>query len=230
MRTDCIYCSCSKGRWGSCCTDGKCKARFREEGDGSLPLPALRPGEPGYKQPPLINVSRYKFVMIDILHMYLRVTDQFLVRCCYFMDKRQIDEFMCVCRHHNLSTFHLRDENGKLRFSNLDKAKREKMKVAEQVTVLGSLPRLACATHGVPWERTAAFHLEGRLVHQLPSEVYKVCWGRQLTRMFGGRSSCFEGCTRWYAEDRIHLPPPPGVLQAGRLVRVPSLAQDVGSG
>lgn len=81
------------------------------------------------------------------------------------------------------------------------------LRMAEQVTVLGPLPRLACETPGVPWERTAAFHLERRLVHQLPSEVYKVCWGRQLTRKFGGRSSCFEGCSRWYAEDRIHLSP-----------------------
>ncbi|KAF0306886.1 hypothetical protein FJT64_021708 [Amphibalanus amphitrite] len=49
------------------------------------------------------------------------------VRCCNFMDKRQIGEFLAVCQHHKLSAFHLRDENGKLRFSNLDKSKREKM-------------------------------------------------------------------------------------------------------
>ncbi|XP_043202959.1 uncharacterized protein LOC122370995 [Amphibalanus amphitrite] len=126
-RDVCIYCSCNKGRWGACCADGKCQARFRQAPDGSIALPALRPSDPGYKQPPLVDITRYKFVIIDILHLYLRVTDQLFVRCCNFMDKRQIGEFLAVCQHHKLSAFHLRDENGKLRFSNLDKSKREKM-------------------------------------------------------------------------------------------------------
>ena len=93
----------------------------------SIALPALRPSDPGYKQPPLVDITRYKFVIIDILHLYLRVTDQLFVRCCNFMDKRQIGEFLAVCQHHKLSAFHLRDENGKLKFSNLDKSKRENM-------------------------------------------------------------------------------------------------------
>ena len=43
------------------------------------------------------------------------------------MAKRALDEFIVVCRHHKISSFNLRDENGSLRFSNLSRAKREKM-------------------------------------------------------------------------------------------------------
>ena len=97
-----------------------------ETPDG-IRLPRLNPGDPGYKQPPLVNVDRYRFVMIDILHLFLCVTDQLFVRSCGFMAKRQVDEFLVLCRHHKVTSFNLRDENGTFRFSNLCEAKRENM-------------------------------------------------------------------------------------------------------
>ena len=67
-RDACIYRMCLKDRWGTCCSDSKCATRFVSAPAGIV-LPRLRPRDPGYKQPPLVNVERYKFVVIDILHM-----------------------------------------------------------------------------------------------------------------------------------------------------------------
>ena len=124
-RDCCIYCSCSKGRWGRCCEDGKCVGRYVTK--GGLTLPPLQPGDPGYKQPPLIDVTLYRFVIIDVLHMFLRVTDQMFSRACGFMSRGQLDQFMIECRHIGLKSFHLKDDNDGLKFSNLDKRKRERM-------------------------------------------------------------------------------------------------------
>ena len=124
-RDVCLFCSCDKNRWGSCCEDGKCALRYREASDGTLTLPTLLPSDAGYKQPPLVDMSKYKFVIIDILHLYLRVTDQIFVRSCNFIAKRQLAEFFNICRSQQICSFNIRDENGSLRFSNLDKAKRE---------------------------------------------------------------------------------------------------------
>ena len=43
------------------------------------------------------------------------------------MAKRQLDELVVVCRHHNIGSFNLRDENGRLRFPNMCRVKRESM-------------------------------------------------------------------------------------------------------
>ena len=63
--------------------------------------------------------------------------------------------------------------------------------ITEKVIVLGPLPRLSGEVSGARWERTSAFHLERRLLHQLPQEVCFVPLGRQLTKMWAGRHSCF---------------------------------------
>ena len=125
-RDVCVYCTCAKNRWGMCCSDGKCANRHLQASDGIF-LPKLSPGDPEYKRPPLANLARYRFVMIDLLHLYLRITDQLFVRSCNLMCKRQLDEFIGVCRHHNVQSFNLRDENGTLKFSNLDRMKRDKL-------------------------------------------------------------------------------------------------------
>ena len=75
-RDVCIYRTC-KNRWELCCKDGKCRVRYVEKPNGSFHLPTLKPSDAGYKRPPLVNLGLYKFVITDILHAYLRITDQF---------------------------------------------------------------------------------------------------------------------------------------------------------
>ena len=75
-RDVCLYCTCTKERWGTCCYDGKCTTRHVRTSDGIL-LPSLSRGKPGYKQPPLANAPKY------VTKLCLRAACRFesLLRC-----------------------------------------------------------------------------------------------------------------------------------------------------
>ena len=126
-RDVCVYCTCCKSRWELCCKDNKCCVRYVRISDGSYQLQNLRPSDAGFKRPPLVNMSLYKFVITDILHAYLRITDHLFVKSCNLMPPFKLAEFVDVCRHNGIKAFSIRDENGALRFSNLDKRNREKI-------------------------------------------------------------------------------------------------------
>lgn len=79
------------------------------------------------------------------------------------------------------------------------------LEVAEDVLVLGPLPRLSGEAMGTRWEQTAAFHLERRLHHQLPKDVRLIRLGRQLTRKASGRYCCIKKCDVWYQKDGVHM-------------------------
>ena len=77
----------------------------------------------------------------------------------------------------------------------------------ENVLVLGPLPRLSGEMPGLRWERSAAFHLERRLSHQLPAAAKFIPLGRQLTKKLHNRYSFRPECAVWYAADGTHLSP-----------------------
>ncbi|KAF0294530.1 hypothetical protein FJT64_007817 [Amphibalanus amphitrite] len=81
-----------------------------------------------------------------------------------------------------------------------------RLKSADQVIVLGPLPRLAGEMHGVTWEYTAAYHLERTLV-KLDTEAKIVPLGRALTRKISKNRHGLKGCEGWYLPDGIHLSP-----------------------
>ena len=76
---------------------------------------------------------------------------------------------------------------------------------ADRIFVLGPLPRLSGEVTGTRWEQTAAFHLERRLHHQMPAEVYFIRWGRQLLKKSLERYSCIPDCQVWFQADGTHL-------------------------
>ena len=76
---------------------------------------------------------------------------------------------------------------------------------ADNVTVLGPLPRLSCDLIGLHWQVSAAYHLERKLLHRLPAQATFVTLGRQLTRKLAGRHSFTPRCLGWYRGDRTHL-------------------------
>ena len=77
---------------------------------------------------------------------------------------------------------------------------------AEEVLVLGPLPRLAGELVGVTWETTAAYHLERTLCKlDLQANCRIVPLGRSLTRKMGRKRRGLKGTEQWYKEDGIHL-------------------------
>ena len=84
---------------------------------------------------------------------------------------------------------------------------RRLMRVAERVLVLGPLPRYGAELSGTPWICTAAYHLERRLLHQLPRQVRVVPLGRQLCRKNHGDYAIGVKCASWFARDRVHISP-----------------------
>ena len=76
--------------------------------------------------------------------MFLRVTDQMFSRACGFMSKGQIQAYMIECRHIGPMSFHLKNDNGGLKFSNLDKRKRERM--MQDIFLIGVLYTLTHAS------------------------------------------------------------------------------------
>ena len=97
-RNACIFCKCSKERWALCGADNKCDFRgeIRESNDGIV-LPKLKAGDPGFKNEPLISSELFDGVILDVMHLYLRVTDAIFSRAVAKMSKKGIQDFFSVC-------------------------------------------------------------------------------------------------------------------------------------
>ena len=79
------------------------------------------------------------------------------------------------------------------------------MPLAEQVVVLGPLPRPDGEVMNNRWERTAAYKLDRLLKRQLPTGVVCVhSLGRLLLRKYHQRYSVTPECDEWFRDDRIH--------------------------
>lgn len=126
----CIYCECHKSRWHLCSVDDKCKPRYRSR-NGKLVLPPLTSGKPGYAREPLLSTDLYEFVIIDILHLYLRVTDQILCYTCSLMDKSGQEQFVDFCCKMGANRFKLRimdrDDSSSIKISSLTGPNRKKI-------------------------------------------------------------------------------------------------------
>ena len=78
--------------------------------------------------------------------------------------------------------------------------------VADEVLVLGPLPRLAGEIPGLTWESTAAYHLERTLMKEdLHHNCQIVPLGRSLTRKMGRSRRGLKGTEQWFGRDHIHL-------------------------
>ena len=87
----------------------------------------------------------------------------------------------------------------------LSKAAEELVAALPKALVLGPLPRLGGEAGGAKWETTAAFHLERRLLHCLPTSARFVPMGRHLTIRRRGRQECPVACKPWFHADGVHL-------------------------
>ena len=77
-------------------------------------------------------------------------------------------------------------------------------RLAEEVLVLGPLPRLAGEIAEASWESTAAFHLERTLL-KLEVKFQFITLGRALTRKMGRNRHGLRGCETWFHTDGVHL-------------------------
>ena len=78
--------------------------------------------------------------------------------------------------------------------------------LADHITVLGPLPRLAGEVAEATWESTAAYHCERTLMRMEASAKF-VPLGRCLTRKISKNRHGLKGCAKWYMPDGIHLSP-----------------------
>ena len=79
-------------------------------------------------------------------------------------------------------------------------------RAADNVTILGPLPRLAGEVWGATWESTAAYHLERTLLKEgLHEHAVIIPLGRALTRKMGKRRQGLKGCEQWFCPDGVHL-------------------------
>ena len=138
----CIYCECHKSRWHMCTMDSGCKPRYYTNGDGKLVLPSLVQGKPGFAREPLLKSDAYEFVMIDILHLYLRISDQILVAACGLMGEKGRELFAEFCVENGANRFKLRqtdkDDASKIKISSLTGPNRRKILPALSVIKLRS--------------------------------------------------------------------------------------------
>ncbi|CAM1329199.1 Uncharacterised protein g9939 [Pycnogonum litorale] len=118
-RDVCIYCSCDKARWHLCCQDEKCKPCYNQS-KNKIALPSLQPSDPGYKRKPLIDIGKYKFVIVDTLHAYLRITDQLFSRTVCAMSKKNVSVFLNECGTAGIPGFKLHDAVHGFKFSLLN--------------------------------------------------------------------------------------------------------------
>ena len=95
-RDVCIYCSCLKDRWALCGVDGHCQARYSIE-NGVMKLPSLKQGDAGFKNQPLIQSELFHGIIIDVMHLFLRVSDAIFSRACLLMSKKGIELFLQIC-------------------------------------------------------------------------------------------------------------------------------------
>ena len=77
---------------------------------------------------------------------------------------------------------------------------------ADDVVVLGPLPRLAGEVVAATWESTAGFHLERTLL-KLEVGCRLVMLGRALTRKMRRSRHGLVGCQQWFEPDGVHLSP-----------------------
>ena len=101
----CIYCSCSKENWLRCGTS--CKPRYKRDASGKYFLPKLKRTDPGYAREPLIESDKFEFVILDMLHLYLRVSDQILSRACSLMSSDGRAAFVEFCCKNGANRFKL---------------------------------------------------------------------------------------------------------------------------
>ena len=77
---------------------------------------------------------------------------------------------------------------------------------ADDVLVLGPLPRLAGEAGGEIWGKTAAFHAERTLLHT--EGVRLIPLGRALTKKVSrNKHGLNQACEVWFQEDGVHLTP-----------------------
>ena len=79
---------------------------------------------------------------------------------------------------------------------------------ADEVVILGPLPRLAGDLYGCTWNSTAAYKLERTLICNGPGDIATiVTLGRLLTRKMGRKRNGLKGCEMWFRSDGVHLSP-----------------------
>ena len=124
-RDVCIYCRCSKERWAKCGVDRKCSPRYVVQ-EGVVQLSVLKPGDPGYKNEPLISAELFHGIIIDVMHLFLRVSDAIFSRAVTLMSKKGIVLFLEVC---GVKESQLKDggDTSLPKFSKLTVAKRKVM-------------------------------------------------------------------------------------------------------
>ena len=145
----CLFCVCTKERWHLCCADNKCVLRGHRD-ESRWYLPPLKPSDPGFKTNPLVDSSQFWGVVIDILHMFFRVTDAIFGRVIGFMSVGGKDVFLGLCDDAGVKRFHVVDksETAVIKFANLTRQKRqllmEKVFLKTELVKCGITAQKAC--------------------------------------------------------------------------------------
>ena len=108
----CVYCEAKKCQYYK----GKGKLRTR-----------LSPGQPGVARKNLLPDIPLDRIVIDELHMYLRTSDKLLLCIRREIPEDRVDDFVDLLRSKIACRGKISAREGKVEFSNLDKADRQKI-------------------------------------------------------------------------------------------------------
>ena len=106
----CVYCHCEKKNWHLCfLPDSGCRLKFDL---GTKKMNPMTAGDPGMKpgRECLVDFDVFQFVVIDLMHMFFRITDQIFSRTLSLASQKGLAEFQSMCDAEGISSFYLKTD------------------------------------------------------------------------------------------------------------------------